>query len=397
MKIVLFETFIWENIKEVSLNKFAHDIPVGIFTNRQRTQISTNSPKNDISYIIPRLYTEPYDALISDYNGSLYMATQEEAILWNSSFIFDEEILSSLERESALVSEEGIWVALKTSNLRDTLRDSLYKEILPQEIPSKVVVSVPIRSYEDLIKGVQYTIEKDIESYLKSHPELKEIEKDVFVHPSATIRRPVDFDTTQGKIIVEADTKVTAFTLIEGPVFIGKNCLITKAFLRPKTAIGKECRVGGELSLSTMCPYSNKSHDGCIALSYIGSWVNLGAGTECATLKYTYTNVSFEINSNKIPTTMIGCGTIFGDWVSTGVGTILSPASILGLGSIMHTPFLPTPKYLPPFSWGTQGEKWDILKWLEVAKIKKSRRSKILTPTMIAFYQKSYHFLDNKK
>ena len=54
------------------------------------------------------------------------------------------------------------------------------------------------------------------------------------------------------------------------------------------TAIGAECRVGGEVEATVMEPFSNKPHDGFLGHSHIGSWVNLAAGTITGNLKATY-------------------------------------------------------------------------------------------------------------
>ncbi len=280
---------------------------------------------------------------------------------------------------------------MKVNHLSDELIAQLYHESPLSLDIYKTACHIDFRSYENIVVGVQSTIQDDMELYISTHPDLLEIQKDVFVHPKANIRTPVDFDTTLGKIIIEENTNITAFTLIQAPVFIGRECLITRAFLRPKTAIGNGCRVAGEVSLTTICDFSNKSHDGCIALSYIGSWVNLGAGTECATLKYTYTPVSFNIDGQKIPTSLIGLGTIFNDFVVTGVGTILSPATILGIGSALHETHQKIPTYTKPFAWNKQ--QWHIEKWIETAIKKKQIKNKKLNHDKILFYKELHEYI----
>lgn len=384
-KIILLETNIWKNIEQVCLNKFIHEITIGIYTNIDRVKANGYQVK----IICPRLQEDPYFCLQTLYEEDIYQEqiTQIDYIIWNSSFIFDKILIEDLKEETSLVLEDGTWVAIRIKNITTDIQELLYKEeSLEKHFKSVQVKAISIRSYEDLIANIQQVMALDVDLYISENPNLEQIQENVFVHPTANIRNPVDFDTEKGKIVIEANTKLTAFTLIEGPAFVGKECLLTRAFIRPHTAIGDHCRIAGEVSLTTVSPYSNKSHDGCIALSHIGSWVNLGAGTECATLKYTYSFLDFNINGSKFPTNMIGCGTIFGDWTSTGVGTILPPATIVGLGASLNKPYQQLPKFIKPFAWNQ--ESWIVDKWIQVAQIKMNRRNLIFCTHQKIFYEK---------
>ena len=388
-QIILFETNIWKNIEQVCLNKFIHEITVGVYNNINRVRANGYQVK----ILCPRFQNDPYTCLQTLYENDIYQeqpaqeqTAQEDLIIWNSSFIFDRSLTEKLTEGTSLVSEGGVWVAIRIKNITTSVQDSLYNENTLEQYSKYIQVkAISIRSYEDLVVNIKDVMVSDLELYIKDNSELEQIQENVFVHPSANIRPLVDFDTEKGKIVIGANTKVTAFTLIEGPVFVGENCLITRAFIRPNTAIGDHCRVAGEISLTTVSPFSNKSHDGCIALSHIGSWVNLGAGTECATLKYTYSFLDFDINGSKFPTNTIGCGTIFGDWVTTGVGTILSPATIIGLGASLNTPYQQLPKFIKAFSWNQ--ELWIIDKWIKVAQTKMSSKNLDFCVHKVIFYK----------
>ena len=388
-QIILFETNIWKNIEQVCLNKFIHEITVGIYTNIDRVKASGYQVK----ILCSRLQEEPYSCLKPLYEKDIYQeqTAQEQLIpkdliIWNSSFIFDKTLIEDLKEETSLISEEGIWVAIRIKNITTNIQELLYNEESLEKYGKSIQVkAIDIRSYKDLIVNINQVMALDLDLYINANPELEQIQENIFVHPSSNIRLPVDFDTEKGKIVIGANTKVTAFTLIEGPAFIGKECLLTRAFIRPNTAIGDHCRIAGEVSLTTVSPYSNKSHDGCIGVSHIGSWVNLGAGTECATLKYTYSLLEFDINGSKFPTDKIGCGTIFGDWVSTGVGTILPPATIVGVGASLNKPYQQLPKFIKPFAWNQ--ESWIVDKWIQAAQIKMNRRNLDFSTHKIKFYK----------
>ena len=53
-------------------------------------------------------------------------------------------------------------------------------------------------------------------------------------------------------------------------------------------SIGPVCKIRGEISSSIVLGYSNKGHEGFVGHSYLGRWVNLGAGTTTSNLKNTY-------------------------------------------------------------------------------------------------------------
>ena len=71
------------------------------------------------------------------------------------------------------------------------------------------------------------------------------------------------------------------------------------AKIRPETLIGKNCKIGGEVSNSIFYKNSNKAHDGFIGHSFIGEWVNIGAGTNNSNLKNNYSNVKFTFNGKE--------------------------------------------------------------------------------------------------
>ena len=57
------------------------------------------------------------------------------------------------------------------------------------------------------------------------------------------------------------------------------------------SSIGDTCKVHGEVSTTIFLGHANKAHDGFVGHSYLGRWVNLGAGTITSNLKNTYGTV----------------------------------------------------------------------------------------------------------
>src|SRR3989338_2306563 len=157
-------------------------------------------------------------------------------------------------------------------------------------------------------------------------------EKNVYVGKNVAIDQFVIFNTDQGVIIIDDCAHVYPFSYIEGPCYIGAHTEIkSHSQIRKNTSIGHHCKIGGEVSGSIFQPYTNKAHHGFVGDSYIGSWVNLGAGTTTSNLKKTYGTVRIEYSGEKIDTGMQFLGCIIGDYVKTAINTSIYAGKIIGV------------------------------------------------------------------
>jgi hypothetical protein len=120
--------------------------------------------------------------------------------------------------------------------------------------------------------------------------------------------------------------------------------------------------------------YGNKAHDGFVGHSVVGHWVNLGAGTTTSNLKNTYGEVRLEIAGHRVATGRMNLGTLFGDHAKTAIGTMLATGSVVSAGANVFGPGT-LPKYVPPFAWGTAGERMTEDGFLTVAERVLARRS----------------------
>ena len=133
----------------------------------------------------------------------------------------------------------------------------------------------------------------------------KEVQDGVFVAGDCLIHDMVAFNTATGPIVIEEGAKIHPFAALNGPVYVGRNTTIAShALLKGPISIGESCKVGGEVSSVIIESLTNKSHFGYLGTSYVGSWVNLGAGTTNSNLKNTYGTVRVEYESGKCDT---GC------------------------------------------------------------------------------------------
>jgi UDP-N-acetylglucosamine diphosphorylase/glucosamine-1-phosphate N-acetyltransferase len=168
-------------------------------------------------------------------------------------------------------------------------------------------------------------------------------------HALATIEPHVVLDATAGPILIDAGAHVRAFTRLVGPCYIGRDAQVVGGDVTG-CSIGPACKVRGEMSNTVVLGYSNKGHDGFIGHSYLGRWVNLGAGTITSNLKNTYGTVSLWTPAGVRDTGMQFLGTLFGDHVKTGIGLRLTTGTVLGAGANVYDAM--PPKVVAPFSWG---------------------------------------------
>jgi UDP-N-acetylglucosamine diphosphorylase/glucosamine-1-phosphate N-acetyltransferase len=141
------------------------------------------------------------------------------------------------------------------------------------------------------------------------------------------------------------------------------------------SSIGEHSKIRGEFSTSIVIGHSNKGHSGFVGHSYFGRWVNLGALTTTSNLKNTYGPVHLWTPSGVRDTGQQFLGTLFGDHVKTGIGTMLGTGTVLGAGACIFGSDTP-PRAVPPFAWGDKApyETYDITKFLAVAERVMARR-----------------------
>jgi UDP-N-acetylglucosamine diphosphorylase/glucosamine-1-phosphate N-acetyltransferase len=168
--------------------------------------------------------------------------------------------------------------------------------------------------------------------------------------PGARIEPHVVLDTSSGPIMIAHGAKVHAFTRLAGPCYVGRDSIILGGDVGA-SSIGPVCKIRGEVSTIIVLGYSNKSHDGFVGHSYLGRWVNVGAGTVTSNLKNTYSTVEFWTPRGERQTGLQFLGTFFGDHAKTGIGTPLTTGTVLGAGACVFGSEMP-PKVVPPFAWG---------------------------------------------
>jgi UDP-N-acetylglucosamine diphosphorylase/glucosamine-1-phosphate N-acetyltransferase len=208
------------------------------------------------------------------------------------------------------------------------------------------------------------------------------------VHPSARVEPMVLIDTTRGPVLIDAEAVVQAFSRIEGPCYIGPRTQVLGAKVRG-SSVGPECRIGGEVEASIIQGYSNKAHEGFLGHSYLGEWVNLGAGTQVSDLRTDYTNVRIKVGSESIDTGMLKIGAFVGDHTRTSISALVNTGSVFG----PFTQLLASGSLLPRslqafcrFGHGEIHERNDLRELFASAEVAMARRGKEWTEVHAEFY-----------
>ena len=210
--------------------------------------------------------------------------------------------------------------------------------IADMELPHKEARIPLLRYAHDLIRyqgGPCY--QENIRFRLK-HGEYTEISEGVYTaDPEQRIGQYCVFDASQGPILIERNANISPYCFFKGPVYIGENCkIIEHSAIKDNVTLGATTKVGGEVECSIIEPYSNKQHHGFLGHSYLGSWVNLGAGTCNSDLKNTYGEVVMEYSNRKVQTGMQFVGCFIGDYAKTAINTSIFTGKTIGACSMVY-------------------------------------------------------------
>jgi UDP-N-acetylglucosamine diphosphorylase/glucosamine-1-phosphate N-acetyltransferase len=205
--------------------------------------------------------------------------------------------------------------------------------------------------------------------------------KNIVLERGAVVKPGVVLDAEEGPIYIGKGAKIFPNATIIGPAYIGESASVKAgAKIYGGTSIGEYSKVGGEVEGSIIHSYSNKQHDGFLGHSYLGMWVNLGAGTNNSDLKNNYSSVTVEIDGQKVDSGSLFAGLFMGDHSKSGINTMFNTGTVVGVCCNIFGSNFP-PKYVPSFSWGGSESltTYDLERCVKVAEKVMERRKKVLT------------------
>lgn len=271
----------------------------------------------------------------------------------------------------------------------------------------KVNVDAELFRYPwDLISANNEEIKKDFKLLVNKNEEPKNYIgvhfikcKDIFIGNEVIIKPNVVIDAEDGPVYIDDNVKILPNVYIQGPAYIGKNSLVrSSAQIYEGTSIGQVCKVGGEIENSVIHSYSNKQHEGFLGNSYLGSWVNIAAGSNTSDLKNNYGNIRVRIHSQEVDTGLQFVGLIMGDHSKCGINTMFNTGTVVGVSCNIYGGDFP-PKYIPSFSWGGSNGfvEYDLRKAVEVAKTVKARRNVSMSVNDLELFKSVFESTKNER
>jgi UDP-N-acetylglucosamine diphosphorylase/glucosamine-1-phosphate N-acetyltransferase len=352
VKIIFTEEFCQpENLYPFTLTRQIQDIRVGILTIREKWERI--------------LGVTSYDRLEDDYKDLDRSIRLEKINEDDTCFMIHGNILPTPKLIKALKKLKNGEFISANGNTGIIFRFSK-KEI---EEPNKIKVSKSI-TIRDKIKSIQFPWDifqlndhaiRDDFNLLTEKRKSQKISKtnkiikggNIFIEKGAEVEHCI-LNASQGPIYIGKNSLVMEGSVIRGPFACGESAIIKMSSrIYGATSIGSHCIVGGEIKNSVFFAYSNKAHDGYIGDSVIGEWCNLGAGTSNSNIKNNASIVKVWTPKGEMDAGQ-KCGVFMGDYSKTSINTSINTGTVMGVCSNVFETGL-TPKYIPNFSWGSDG------------------------------------------
>ena len=376
-RIIFTEEFCQpENLYPFTLTRQIQDIRVGILTIREKWEII--------------LDMNSYDRWEDDYKDNKRSIRLDKNIGDDICYLIHGNILPTPKLVKTIKKlKDGEFISVN-GNTGVVFRFTK-KEI---EKPNKIKVTKAVTIKEnvksiqfpwDIFKSNDYAIRQDFK-LLTSRRKSQKISNtnklinpsQVFIEKGATVEHCI-LNAEEGPIYIGKNVLVMEGVTIRGPFAAGEKAVIKmNAKIYGATTIGPHCIVGGEVKNSVFFAFSNKAHDGYIGDSVIGEWCNLGAGTTNSNIKNNASNVKVWTPKGEM-TAGNKCGMFMGDYSKTAINTSINTGTMIGVSCNVFNSGL-TPKYIPNFSWGSDGvQRYQIEKALLDIEDWKKLKNKTLT------------------
>ncbi len=351
-KLIFTEEFCQpEKLHPFTLTRQLQDIRVGILTIREKWEKMLGVPS--------------FDKKEDDYKDLSRAVDLETFIGKEDCFMVHGNVLPSpalikairgLKNGECIATREGYNIAYRFS--KKEIRDKHQIRV------TRVVnFTEPLQTIQypwDIIRLNDEAIRQDFKlltSRRKSQPIPKSNKvtsaSQVFIEKGARVEHCI-INASAGPVYIGKDAEIMEGCLIRGPFAMGENsCLKMGTKVYGATTLGPYCVGGGEIKNSVLFGYSNKAHDGYLGDAVIGEWCNLGAGTSNSNLKNNASLVKVWTPEGQV---VAGskCGVMMGDYTRTAINTSINTGTVIGACCNVFGNGL-TPKYIPSFSWGSEG------------------------------------------
>jgi UDP-N-acetylglucosamine diphosphorylase/glucosamine-1-phosphate N-acetyltransferase len=364
--IVLFDGPSREDLLPLTFTRPVCDLRIGILTIREKWEHHFSGTVSVLTqdYLMPAFGTEP------PKDACLYV---DGSVLPTATFI---HTLYDL-KEGHCITSAGQVIAF--CGTKEQLKPGGMDKFEKTEVDAGLIVE--INSPGDLFALNGMAITQDIQLFLHLDAELDDTNvvygEELYMEEGAKISASI-INTTTGPVYIGKNAEVMEGCIIRGPFVLGEGATLKMGSkIYGATTIGPHCKVGGEVNNCILHSYSNKSHDGFLGNSVIGSWCNLGADTNTSDLKNNYGNVKVWSYRHKkfMETGKIFHGLVMGDHSKSSINTMFNTGTVVGVNANIYGTGFP-PKFVPSFSWGMgiEREVYDLEKSFEVARAVYQRR-----------------------
>ena len=376
--ITIFEDSNALNFEPISLTRPVFDIRYGSLTLYERLKELSNN-KITAFYVrdsLKELAKKKHLNSLLSYEEASNKVWLNGSVVWTKDLI--DKVISS--KKSVFVTE-GNLVGLNSLNDNSVIID-LIKDFSIEKIPEGVMVHdlkvEKINYLWDILNNIKSIV---IEEQKNSNVLLKEYKNIVI-------------DESGGPVIIQDNVVIEPFTYLKGPLIIDEGSKILSHSRIENSIIGPGCKIGGEVSGTIFQGWSNKAHYGFLGDSFVGEWINFGAGATNSNLKNNYKSVLVNVNNNIIDTNSLFIGLFIGDHSKISIGSQINTGTNIGVGcSILAQTFPDT--HIPSFSFYNNGsiKKINFKKFIETTKIVKDRRNQFLDDKEIKLLKKIHKLL----
>ncbi|QDU74446.1 Bifunctional protein GlmU [Bremerella volcania] len=345
MNCILFEDRSVSKLYPIVLARPAYGITCGGFRLAELLAEKFDACRGVVRYHIA--------ALQAQYYPQLQETPPEEGqptLLISASVVPRVQTLEKLTRwvqskQPGIVLHEGrVIAALLPPGHRIPNTSSTYDEFLSfvDALASKPELSPRDETFElfeyahDVVRFNEEIIHENLEYRLKTG-NYREVQEGLYAAGEISLAENVSVDASSGPIVVEEGVSIGPFCFLRGPAYLGPNVkVIEHSAIKDAVSLGHTTKIGGEVEATVIEPFSNKQHHGFLGHSYLGSWINLGAGTSNSDLKNTYGTVNMDYPFGRVATKMQFVGSIFGDYSKTAINTGIFTGKTIGVCSMLY-------------------------------------------------------------
>lgn len=140
----------------------------------------------------------------------------------------------------------------------------------------------------------------------------------------------------KGDVLIEDDVKIFEGAVVNGPVYLGKGCIVANNALVRDSHLGDGCVIG--YSTEVARSFLGKdvwTHSNYVGDSVIGNNVSFGAGTATGNLRLDEKNVCVDCDGYKVDSGITKFGLVTGDNIRVGVNTSFMPGIKVGSDSFI--------------------------------------------------------------